>query len=62
MLLFTDNRKLLDDFENILPHVLPDNTSFQDVIKVCDVDEGIHGKLEIMADIVEQKAVCMFSS
>jgi hypothetical protein len=46
---------------NILSELLPDDASFHDVAKVCDIDGNIQGRLEIMADIVEQRVVCVFS-
>jgi len=56
------NKELLDGLKNILPEALPDDASFRDVIKVYDVDEHIYGKLEIIADVVDQRVICMFSS
>lgn len=55
------NADLLNGFANVLPEILPDDAPFRDVIKVYDLDESVRGKLEIMADVVEQRAVCMFS-
>ena len=52
---------LLDEYPNILPDLLPQCSSLQDVIRVHDIGAEAGKKLEIAADTMEQVVFCFFS-
>jgi hypothetical protein len=43
---------------NLLEEILPEKARYKDVVRVCDICDG---QLQVMADIVSQKAVCFFA-
>ena len=53
--------QLLDKYENALASLVPRKASLQDVVKVYDVAKGNEKALQIIADTMKQKAVCLFS-
>jgi len=53
---------LLNKYDNILPAIVPRKAALKDVIKVYDIPKGGNSKgLQIIADTMKQKAVCLFS-
>jgi len=43
---------------NLLSDVLPEDSKYDNVIRVYDVDSE---QLQIMSDVVSQKVICFFS-
>jgi hypothetical protein len=55
---FVFNDGPLEQMPNLLEEILPEKARYKDVVRVCDICDG---QLQVMADIVSQKAVCFFA-
>jgi hypothetical protein len=55
---FVFNDGPLERMPNLLEEILPEKARYKDVVRVCDICDG---QLQVMADIVSQKAVCFFA-
>ena len=55
---FVFNGCWLERTPNMLAKILPEKAKYEDVIKVCDIDDS---ELQIIADVVAQKVVCLFA-
>jgi hypothetical protein len=55
---FIFNDRRFEQMPNLLEEILPERARYKDVVKVCDIHDG---RLQIMADIVSQKAICFFT-
>ncbi len=52
------NRKRLEGMRNLLADVVPEDSKYENVVRVFDVDSM---QLQIMSDVVSQKVVCFFT-
>lgn len=53
--------ELFAEYENILPKLAPRKASLQDVIKVFDVGKDNSRNLQVIADTMKQKVLCIFA-
>lgn len=53
--------RVLDVFDNRLPDLLPERAALKDIIRVCDTFPGVNNELQVIADIMVQEVVCLFS-
>lgn len=54
--MFNDIR--FEQMPNLLEEILPERARYKDVVKVYDIQDS---RLQIMADVISQKAVCFFT-
>jgi hypothetical protein len=52
------NKKRLEGMRNLLADVVPEDSKYENVVRVFDVDSV---QLQIMSDVVSQKVVCFFT-
>lgn len=53
--------ELFAEYENILPKLVPRKASLRDVIKVFDVGKDNSKNLQVIADTITQKVLCLFA-
>jgi hypothetical protein len=52
------NKERFLRMHNLLTDIFPEDSKYEDVIRVCDVDSE---QLQIMSDVVSQRVVCFFT-
>ena len=52
------NKDRFLEMPNLLTDLFPEESKYEDVVKVYEVDPG---QLQIMCDIISQKIVCFFT-
>jgi hypothetical protein len=52
------NKDKLLEMPNLLTDFFPEERKYEDVVKVCEADSDL---LQIMCDVVSQKAICFFA-
>jgi len=52
------NKKRLEEMRNLLADVVPEDSKYENVVRVSDVGSE---QLQIMSDVVSQKVVCFFT-
>jgi hypothetical protein len=52
------NKERLEGMRNLLADVVPEDSKYENVVRVFDVDSE---QLQIMSDVVSQKVICFFT-
>jgi hypothetical protein len=54
----TFNEEFIERMPNALDKIVPERAKYAEIVKVCEVRDG---QLQIVSDVVSQKAVCFFA-
>jgi hypothetical protein len=55
---FTFRSEWFEEVPNLLGEILPRMNKYRDVVKICELEDG---QLQVIADVVSQRAVCIFT-